>query len=114
MMAGFMKAPVYSKVSSCHSHENGNPGAVPANAGNQRHIKLDSCFHRKPWIPAFAGMTSGGNEYLLQFQPINPQCILCGRLSDLIKRDLLDLCHFLCCVSNITWFIPLPPEGLGS
>ncbi|MDI7258750.1 MAG: hypothetical protein QME90_02385, partial [Thermodesulfobacteriota bacterium] len=31
---------------------NGNPDAVPAKAGNQKYMKLDSCFHRKPWIPA--------------------------------------------------------------
>jgi len=30
---------------------NVNPGFVPAKAGNQKCIKLDSCFHRKPWIP---------------------------------------------------------------
>jgi len=23
-------------------------------------MNLDSCFHRKPWIPAFAGMTKRG------------------------------------------------------
>jgi len=35
----------------------GNQDVVPAKAGNQGHIKLDSCLHRKPWIPAYAGMT---------------------------------------------------------
>jgi len=37
-----------------HSREGGNPGFVPANAGNQRNIELGSCFHRKPWIPGQA------------------------------------------------------------
>ncbi len=32
-----------------------NPDAVPAKAGNYR--ELGSCFHRKPWIPAFTGVT---------------------------------------------------------
>jgi len=32
-----------------------NPDAVPAKAGNYK--ELGSCFHRNPWIPAFAGMT---------------------------------------------------------
>ena len=34
----------------CHSRGNGNPGAVPAEAGNYLEI----------WIPAFAGMTIYG------------------------------------------------------
>src|SRR4030065_2904086 len=41
-----------------HSGESRNPDAVPAKAGNQKYMNLDSCFHRKPWIPAFAGMTN--------------------------------------------------------
>jgi hypothetical protein len=45
-------APVFTGINS-----SGGPDAVPANAGNQKHIKLGSCFHRKPWIPASAGMT---------------------------------------------------------
>jgi hypothetical protein len=32
-------------------------GAGSAKAGNQKYMKLDSCFHRNPWIPACAGMT---------------------------------------------------------
>ena len=39
---------------SRHSCESRNPDIVPAKAGNQRHIKLVSRFHRKPWIPAYA------------------------------------------------------------
>jgi hypothetical protein len=27
-------------------------------------MKLDSCFYRKPWIPAFAGMTKTGQKGL--------------------------------------------------
>jgi len=27
-------------------------------------MNLDSCFHRKPWIPAFAGMTKMGQKGL--------------------------------------------------
>jgi len=38
-------------------NSSGSPDVVPANAGNQEHKKLGSCFHRKPWIPAAAGMT---------------------------------------------------------
>jgi len=29
-----------------------HPDVVPTKVGNQKPIKLDSCFHRKPWIPA--------------------------------------------------------------
>ena len=36
-----------------HSRESGNPDAVPAKAGNYTK-ELDSCFHRKPWIPCQA------------------------------------------------------------
>jgi hypothetical protein len=42
-------------TNECHSRESGNPDTVPAKAGNYK--ELDSCFHRKPWIPAYAGMT---------------------------------------------------------
>jgi len=43
----------------CHSRGNGNPAPylIRGKAGNQKYMKLDSCFHRKPWIPAFVGMT---------------------------------------------------------
>jgi len=49
-----------------HPGESRGPDAVPrikygagsAKAGNQKYMNLDSCFHRKPWIPAFAGMTN--------------------------------------------------------
>jgi hypothetical protein len=50
-----------SRIDECeksrHSRENGNPDVVPAKAGSQQRKKLGSCFHRKPWIPASAGMT---------------------------------------------------------
>ena len=49
----------YPIPSACHSRENGDPDVVPANPGNQKHNKLGSCFHRKPWIPASAGMMTG-------------------------------------------------------
>src|SRR4030043_1183458 len=41
-----------------HPGESRGPDGVPAKAGNQKYMNLDSCFHRKPWIPAFAGMTN--------------------------------------------------------
>jgi len=49
-----------------HPGESRGPDAVPrikygagsAKAGNQEYMNLDSCFHRKPWIPAFTGMTN--------------------------------------------------------
>ena len=37
---------------ACGRQGSRNPGVVPANAGNQKYMKLNSCFHRKPWIPA--------------------------------------------------------------
>jgi hypothetical protein len=37
-------------------------GAGSAKAGNQRYMKLDSCFHRKLWIPACVGMTTKERE----------------------------------------------------
>jgi len=49
---------------SRHSCESRSPDAVPAKAGNQKYMNLDSCFHRKPWIPAFAGMTKMGQNGL--------------------------------------------------
>jgi hypothetical protein len=39
-----------------HPGEGRGPDIVPAQAGNYS-ILMNSCFHRKPWIPAFAGMT---------------------------------------------------------
>ena len=56
---------------SRHSCESRSPDVVPrikygagsAQAGNYT-ILLDSCFHRKPWIPAFAGMTKMGQKGL--------------------------------------------------
>ena len=32
---------------------------TPAKAGNQKYMNLDSCFHRKPWIPAFGNDENG-------------------------------------------------------
>src|SRR3972149_2294657 len=49
---------------SRHSCESRSPDAVPAKAGNQKYMNLDSCFHRKPWTPAFAGMTKMGQNGL--------------------------------------------------
>ena len=50
-------APYYNGVNSSRSPDvvpRIKYGAGSANAGNQKHMNLDSCFHRKPWIPAFA------------------------------------------------------------
>jgi len=55
---------------SRHSCESRSPDAVPAKAGNQKYMNLDSCFYRKPWIPAFAGMTKMGQKGLFT----NPPC----------------------------------------
>jgi hypothetical protein len=52
----------------CHSRENGNPDFVPAKAGNQKYMKLDSCFHGELWIPASAGMTTFLAVFLYNFQ----------------------------------------------
>ncbi|MEW6410495.1 MAG: hypothetical protein AB1488_10385, partial [Nitrospirota bacterium] len=48
-----------------HSRESGNPDAVPAKGGNYTK-ELDSCFHRKPWIPCQARNDKIGlHEFLL-------------------------------------------------
>ena len=65
---GFVKSQ-----KSRHSCESGSPDVVPcikygagsAQAGDYT-ILLDSCFHRKPWIPVFTGMTEKRRERLLR------------------------------------------------
>ncbi len=71
-----------------------------------------------PGLPLKKGRTNNSPFYKCDreglFQPINTQRILCRHFSHFFKRNLLDLCHLLRGISNITRLVPLSSERDGS